>query len=267
MVLGIAASLSACAPAVKVEAPLEPITIHLNVKSDTEQRIRGESEARPVTSAVDEKSEDITLLSRAFLPRHISPQPGFGFYAYLLFPRNLPQTYTQRLAAAAAFLCLFEDVTKATELVDDRSTLAVLYAPISSIGLREELLKKRDPVLLVRHYDYRRAYLFATQNGLDPNELYIIGQRDFFTPEGNVEPTQFQAARFSERPPNEGLDVLASLEDRLVQSQILIAEHEVDLIETIRTVFRTLGEFSVAAMTAIGTAHAESQVAPVFSCP
>lgn len=275
LLLGFAVFLSGCSSPVKVEAPKEPITINLNVKIDHAQRMRGESEARPVTSAVDDESEDIKLLSRAFLPRDICPQPGFGFYAYLLFPRNLPETYAQRVAAAAAFLCLFEDVTEASELVGDRSALAVLYAPITSVGLRDDLLNKRDPALLVRHYDYRRAYLFAIRNDLEPDELYIIGQRErfaigqreCFAPESGLEPTQFQSVKLSDRSPNEVFAFLASLEDRLVENQILVAERKVDLVETIRTVFRTLGEFSVAATTAIATAKGDQEDVPTFSCP
>jgi hypothetical protein len=263
----VAASLSGCSPTVKVGAPKDPITINLNIKLDAETRVLGEKEARPLISADEGESEDIRILSRAFLPRSIMPESGFGFYAYLLFPRNLPDTYAQRLGAASAFLCLFEDVAEAVQLVGDGSALAVLYAPIISIGLRDEILSKRDPALLLRHYDYRRAYLFAIQNDLDPNALYIVGQRMLFAPERGFNPTQSQSIELSTRTSDEIFAFLASLEDRLIENRVLVAESKVDLFESWRAVFRTLGEFTVAATTAVATVKADQEDGPTLSCP
>lgn len=46
ILLAILAPLAACQPAVKVEAPEEPITINLNIKLDADVRLRLEEEAR-----------------------------------------------------------------------------------------------------------------------------------------------------------------------------------------------------------------------------
>lgn len=45
-VLALAASLIACSPTVKVEAPKEPITINLNIKLDADVRVQLEQQAK-----------------------------------------------------------------------------------------------------------------------------------------------------------------------------------------------------------------------------
>lgn len=46
LLLMVLLPLAACQPAVKVEAPDEPITINLNIKLDADVRLRLEEEAR-----------------------------------------------------------------------------------------------------------------------------------------------------------------------------------------------------------------------------
>lgn len=48
--LGIAASLSACNPTVKVEAPDKPITINMNIKIEHEIRVKVEKDLENVLS-------------------------------------------------------------------------------------------------------------------------------------------------------------------------------------------------------------------------
>ena len=43
---GLIATLAACEPTVRVEAPKEPITINLNIKLDADVRLRVEEKAR-----------------------------------------------------------------------------------------------------------------------------------------------------------------------------------------------------------------------------
>ena len=257
-----ATSLSSCGPRVKVEPPREPITINLNIKIDQETRLLAKKEAQPSSSA----TKDIKLLSRAFLPRPILPEVGYGFYAYLLFPRNVPRTLEQRLAAAGAFLCLFEDVSEDRELVADRSALAVLYVPIEKIGVRDELLRTRDPARLLQEYDYSRARLFAVENGLDPDGLYVVGQTTIFAPERGADEDELQVFDFTDQRPDEIFAIFASLEDRLITDRVLVAEREVDLLETWRVVFRTLGEFALAPAELISPAEASPETV-AFSCP
>jgi hypothetical protein len=50
MLLAILASLSACNPTIKVEAPDKPITINMNIKIEHEVRIRVEKDLDTVLS-------------------------------------------------------------------------------------------------------------------------------------------------------------------------------------------------------------------------
>jgi hypothetical protein len=42
----VAASLAACSPTIKVQAPKEPITINLNIKLDADVRVKLEQQAK-----------------------------------------------------------------------------------------------------------------------------------------------------------------------------------------------------------------------------
>jgi hypothetical protein len=46
MLMVVAASLAACSPTVKVQAPKEPITINLNIKLDADVRVKLEQQAK-----------------------------------------------------------------------------------------------------------------------------------------------------------------------------------------------------------------------------
>lgn len=48
--LGVIASLSACSPTVKVEAPEKPITINMNIKIEHEIRVKVEKDLENVLS-------------------------------------------------------------------------------------------------------------------------------------------------------------------------------------------------------------------------
>jgi type IV pilus biogenesis protein CpaD/CtpE len=47
----VAASLAACSPTVKLQAPTEPITINLNVKIDQEVRIKLDKEVEDLIAS------------------------------------------------------------------------------------------------------------------------------------------------------------------------------------------------------------------------
>jgi hypothetical protein len=44
--MAVTASLAACSPTVKVQAPKEPITINLNIKLDADVRVKLEQQAK-----------------------------------------------------------------------------------------------------------------------------------------------------------------------------------------------------------------------------
>jgi hypothetical protein len=46
MLMVVAATLAACSPTVKVQAPKEPITINLNIKLDADVRVKLEQQAK-----------------------------------------------------------------------------------------------------------------------------------------------------------------------------------------------------------------------------
>ena len=273
--ISLAVLVSSCQPTVKVEVPKEPITINLNVKLDADVRAKLEEQAvRDVRSnpdvfggGSDTTSQTVKLLSRSFLPRGTSPDQGYGFYAYLLFPRNLPETRSQRLAAAKALFCLLGDVAVDRQLVSDLSALAVLYVPISSIHARTRLLMERDPYLLLDSYDYSRARLFSVENDLDLGGLYVVGQIAFFSLEEGFNRTDSQVFEFSRLRPEQIFSRFASLEDSLIANRVFLAEGDVDLFETWRTVFRTLGEFVLTPAALARPAEAGEKEESKFVCP
>jgi hypothetical protein len=100
----------------------------------------------------------VNLLARAFLPASSDVQPGFAYYAYLLFVDNSPNTAPARRAASATYLDMLTHVRAGAEMAGvRRADMAVLYVPVVDKAPTGSLIKDRDPQALLSAYNYARA--------------------------------------------------------------------------------------------------------------
>jgi hypothetical protein len=100
----------------------------------------------------------VSLLARAFLSASGDVQPGFAYYAYLLFIDSSPNTAPARRAASATCLEMLTHVRAGGEMAGlRREDMAVLYVPVADQTPTSSLNKDREPQALLSAYDYVRA--------------------------------------------------------------------------------------------------------------
>ena len=123
----------------------------------------------------------VSLLARAFLPAASDVQPGFAYYAYLLFTDSSPNTAPARRAASAAYLDLLNHVHAANEKTGiGREDMAVLYVPLVDQAPADSLMRDREPRALLSAYNYGRARSMAARlkrAGKKIPDVAIVGSR------------------------------------------------------------------------------------------
>lgn len=133
----------------------------------------------PPTAALGGQEAKVSLLARAFLPGAKPSENGFAYYAYLLFAVKNRPTTTARLGAAAAYLDMFSDVSRAGEHGVPKQHMAVLYAPV----LKDEasrLIESKDPEVMLKAYNYDRARVIVgalRREGRKVPDVAIVGCR------------------------------------------------------------------------------------------
>lgn len=120
---------------------------------------------------------DVEVVARAFWPRgrELSTQ-DFAFTGFLLFPNRLSSNFVQRNAAAAAFLCLFDDASVAETYGYEPDKMAVFFAPVvDDQEAIEAVRRQRDVDRFLKIYDYFTAERLAKSFGLDISGVYLVG--------------------------------------------------------------------------------------------
>jgi hypothetical protein len=128
-----------------------------------------------------ETEAHVSLLARAFLPAASDVQPGFAYYAYLLFTDSSPNSAPARRAASAAYLDMLTHVHAANEKTGiGREEMAVLYVPLVDQAPADSLMRDREPQALLSAYNYVRARGMAARlkrAGKKIPDVAIIGSR------------------------------------------------------------------------------------------
>jgi hypothetical protein len=128
-----------------------------------------------------EAEAHVSLLARAFLPASSDVQPGFAYYAYLLFTDSSPNSAPARRAVSATYLGMLNHVHAANEKTGiSREGMAVLYVPLVDQAPADSLMKDRDPQALLSAYNYVRARGMAARlkhAGKRIPDVAIIGSR------------------------------------------------------------------------------------------
>lgn len=123
----------------------------------------------------------VSLLARAFLPASSDVQPGFAYYAYLLFVDSSPNSAPARRAASATYLSMLTNVHAASEKAGiSREDMAVLYIPLVDQVPAESLIKDRDPQALLSAYNYvgaRGMVARLKRAGKKIPDVAIVGSR------------------------------------------------------------------------------------------
>jgi len=123
----------------------------------------------------------VSLLARAFLSASSDVQPGFAYYAYLLFVDSSPNSAPARRAASATYLGMLTHVRAGSERAGiSREDMAVLYVPLVDQSPADSLIKDRDPQALLSAYNYVRARGMAARlkrAGKKIPDVAIVGSR------------------------------------------------------------------------------------------
>jgi len=191
------------------------------------------------------KSATIDLLARGFLVRNEEQENDYGYYSYLIFTNKVTTTYKQRLAAAHAFLCLFQDVSSVVELPVARDTLAVLYGPILNGQAIVPLRKKQESDLFLKEYDYDYAFLFSQWVARKLNKalpaVSIVGHPTPIVDAHSVMADRVQVISLEGNPEKIQEQIIA-FRDKLVIPEDDIRTERFVLKTAIRTIFRSVGE-------------------------
>jgi hypothetical protein len=128
-----------------------------------------------------EPEAQLSLLARAFLSGSSDVQPGFAYYAYLLFVDSSPNSAPARRAASASYLGMLTHVRAASEKTGvRREDMAVLYVPLVDQSPAESLAKDRDAQGLLSAYNYVRARGMVSRlkrAGKKVPDVAIVGSR------------------------------------------------------------------------------------------
>jgi len=126
---------------------------------------------------LDGSPQRVDLLARAFLADSDSAEPGFAYYAYVVFAVRDQSTATARRQVALSYLDMFTDVSGVSAALVQRKDLAILYAPIRG-AKPAALASGRDPEALLNAYDYDRARVLVgalRRAGRKVPDVSIIG--------------------------------------------------------------------------------------------
>ena len=194
---------------------------------------------QPPIAAADGTPQRIDRLVRGDVSiKSVTPE-GFGFYAYLLFAQEDEATRERRNKAALAFHQLTEHVEPLPHGMasEERAVRALLVAPIKSNAARASAAE------LVTKYDYDRGFDMwrdLRDSGYEVAPVAIVGSSVPFAGDwikrGEIHIVELCAPLKIERQVHAFRDGLVFGEDEVESSH--------DLLEALRSLFRSLGEVS-----------------------
>ena len=183
----------------------------------------------------------IDAVARAFVPRGAAVDEGFAFIGYLLFPNPLSDNHMQRLAAAATFLCLFEEAEAVEELGTEPERMAVFYSPVRKPFKENEILQRRDVKWFLRAYDYYTAELLARQFGLNLSGVHLVGYIPALGRAADGRPRELFTLDLTDMPPKRIETALLSLDQEFTVA-VWDQARGGGVLEIVRQVFGSLGQ-------------------------
>lgn len=189
------------------------------------------------------QTQGVRLLVHGFQERDKPHPTGFGHYAYLLFADRGERTRAQRLAAAAAFFKLFEDVDRialspGAPFGVPRDKLALLLTPVATMG--ERRLQSAADMLDAYDYDAACATYRQIAQVKPVPMVALVASRYPIIPtkrldDGSVFVTDLcTTGKIEEK--------LRELEQRLTVDAARLPE--LRIVTQMNTVFAALGEFA-----------------------